>query len=64
MKSKIICLLIILFGCGLAASPNRNCDGVHCTGKPKQVTIAPAKAVVMMIDDVDLLPIHHYLNNF
>jgi hypothetical protein len=64
MKSKIICLLTILFCCGLAASPNRNCDGVRCTGKPKQVTVTPAKTAAMVIDDLDLLPIHHYLSNF
>jgi len=64
MKSKIICLLTVLFCCGLAASPNRNCDGLRCTGKPKQVTVAPAKKVALMIEDLDLLPFHYYLSNF
>jgi hypothetical protein len=64
MKIKIICLLTVLFCCSLAASPNRNCDGVRCVGKPKQVMITPAKKVVQMFDDLDLLPIHRYVNNF
>jgi hypothetical protein len=64
MKSKIICLLTILFCCSLAASPNRNCDGMHCAGKSKQVRITPAKKVILMIDDLDLLPVHRYFNNF
>jgi hypothetical protein len=63
MKIKIICLLTILFGCGLAASPNRNCDGVRCVGKPKQLPVAPAKKVVQ-IDDVELVPFNRHLYNF
>jgi hypothetical protein len=64
MKIKIIGLLIVLFGCGLAASPNRNCGGMRCAGKPKQVKITPAQKVILMIDDLDLLPVHRYINNF
>ena len=64
MKIRIIGLLIVLFGCSLAASPNRNCDRARCAGKPKQVTVTPAKKVMGMIDDLDLLPIHGFFNNF
>lgn len=65
MKLKIVCLLIVLFGCSLAASPNRNCGGVRCAGKlTRQVTTMPVKKVIMMIDEVELLPMHHLLNNF
>jgi hypothetical protein len=65
MKIKIICLLaVLLIGAG-AASPNNYCGGVHCTGKlVKQVTTTPVKKVALMIDDLDLLPGHHFLNNF
>jgi len=66
MKLKIICLLTVLLIGSLAASPNRCCNGKSCTGKPPLVgtTITPAKAVTMMIDDIELLPIHTYFNNF
>jgi hypothetical protein len=64
MKIKIISLLIVLFGCSLAASPNRNCDGVRCAGKTKQVKVTTAKKVIGMIDDLDLLPIHRYFDKF
>ena len=64
MKSKIICLLTFLCCCGLAATPNRNCDGLRCTGKPKQVSVAPAKEVSLMIEDVDLLPFYNCLSNY
>lgn len=65
MKLKIICLLTVLLIGSLAASPNRCCDGIRCTGKPAQrAAKTPAKAVTMMIDDTELLPIHNYFNNF
>ena len=65
MKIKIICLLIVLLiGAGVA-SPNNYCGGVRCTNKvAKQVTITPVKKVVLMIDDLELLPSHHFLTNF
>lgn len=65
MKIKIICLLtVLLIGAG-AASPNNYCGGVRCPGKlEKQVTTTPVKKVVLMIDDVELLPSHHFLNIF
>jgi hypothetical protein len=64
MKIKIICLLtVLLIGAGVA-SPNNYC-GVHCPGKlVKQVTTASVKKVVLMVDDLELLPSHHFLNNF
>lgn len=65
MIPKIIFLLIVLINCGLAASPNRNCGSMHCAGKTtKQATTLPVKKVVMMIDEAELLPLHHFLNNF
>ena len=65
MKPKLICLLIILIGICLAASPNNYCGGVRCTGKQiKQATTTPVKKVVLMVDELELLPSHHFLNNF
>jgi hypothetical protein len=64
MKPKLICILIILIGSSLVASPNNYCGGVRCPGKLKQVTTTPVKKVVLMIDDVELLPSHHFLNIF
>lgn len=66
MKPKIICLLAVLFCCGLAASPNRcTSNGINCAGKHKaNVTASPAKPAVMMIEDIELLPIQHYPGNF
>jgi hypothetical protein len=64
MKPKLICLLIILIGCSLVASPNNYCGGIRCTGKlVKQVT-APVKKMALIIDELELLPSHHFLNNF
>jgi hypothetical protein len=64
MKIKIICLLtVLLIGAG-AASPNNYCGGVHCTGKLIKQATTPVKKVVLMIDDVELLPSHHFLNIF
>ena len=66
MKIKIICLLtVLLIGAGVA-SPNNYCNGVSkCTGKLiKQVTTAPAQKMVMMIDEMELMPVHHFLNKF
>ena len=65
MKIKIICLLtVLLIGAG-AASPNNYCGGVRGTGKlVKQVTVTNAPKVVLMSDDMELLPGHHFLNNF
>ena len=65
MKIKIICLLTVLLIGGLMASPNNYCGGVRGTGKlVKQVTVTNAQKVVHMIDDMELLPTHHFLNNF
>jgi len=65
MKPKLICILIILIGSGLAASPNNYCGGIHCTGKlAKQVTTTPVKKVVLLTDELELLPSHRFLNNF
>jgi len=65
MKPKLICLLIILIGSYLAASPNNYCGGVRCPAQPeKQETTTPAKKVVLMIDDLELLPGHRFLNIF
>ena len=65
MKIKIVCLFAVLLCCGLAASPNRNCGGVRCPGKiTRQATAIPVKKVIMMIDEAELLPLHHFLNNF
>ena len=65
MKPKLICLLIILIVGSLVASPNNYCGDVRCPGKlAKQVTVTTAKKVVLMIDDMELLPSHHFLNNF
>jgi hypothetical protein len=66
MKLKISCLLTVLLIGSLAASPNRCCDGTRCTGKSRIVgtAITPAKAVTLVIDDLELLPIHNYFNNF
>jgi hypothetical protein len=65
MKPKIILLLTVLLVGGLAASPNRNCGGIGCVGKfTPQATTLPVKRVVMMIDEAEMLPLHHFLNNF
>ena len=66
MKIKIICLLAVLLIGGLVASPNNYWGGLHCnSGKPAtKVTTTSVDKVMMMIDDVELLPIHHFLNNF
>jgi hypothetical protein len=70
MKYKIICLLAILFSFSMVATPNRRtCNGMQCAKKQKACEAtrgAPgtAKPVIMMIDEIDLLPIHQYLNNF
>ncbi|WP_143774185.1 hypothetical protein [Niastella vici] len=63
MKPKFICILVILICASLAASPNRCCNGTGCTGKQATTVTTPAKVVTMMIDDVQLLPIHLF-NNF
>ena len=65
MKPRIICLLVILLCCNMIASPNKNTgNGIQCDGHvKKQQPIAPAKRVVLMIDEIELLPIHQYLNN-
>lgn len=57
MKFKIIILLGILLTGGISASPNRSCDG-------KIPTISPAKTVVKMIDEAELMPLHYFLRNF
>jgi hypothetical protein len=65
MKIKIICLLTVLFIGAGAASPNNYCGGVRCTGKlAKKETTIPVKKVALMIDDLELLPSHFFLNNF
>jgi len=58
MKIKIICLLtVLLIAAGVALS-NTWCGGV------KQVTVTHVKKMTVMIDDMELLPSHHFLNNF
>jgi hypothetical protein len=65
VKPKLFCLLIMLIVSSLVASPNNYCGGVPCNGKlAKQVTIAPAKKIVKMIDDAELLPIYQFLDKF
>ncbi|AEV97581.1 hypothetical protein Niako_1206 [Niastella koreensis GR20-10] len=66
MKPKLICLIIILIGSCLAASPKNYCGGVRCPVKPEKqgTTTSPVKKVVLMIDDLELLPSHHFLNIF
>jgi hypothetical protein len=64
MKLKLICLLAVLFGFSLVASPNRCCDRTSCTGKIAKQATTPAKGVTMMIDDTELLPVHQYFSNF
>jgi hypothetical protein len=64
MKPKLICLLIILIGSALVASPNNYCGGLRCTGKLERVTIPPAKKIVKMIDDAELLPIYQFFDKF
>jgi hypothetical protein len=66
MKIKIICLLtVLIIGAG-AASPNNYCGGVRCPGNPEKqaTTTSPVKKMVLMIDDLELLPSHHFLNIF
>lgn len=62
MKLNFICLLIVLISGSFAASPNSYCDGTSKSVKPK--TASPAQPVVMVIDEMELLPIHHFINNF
>jgi hypothetical protein len=65
MKYKITILLAVLLAGGLSASPNKCCKGVRCTtGSGKKAVVTPVRAVVMMIDEAELLPMHHYLNKF
>jgi hypothetical protein len=58
MKIKIICLLTVLLIAAGVAWSNTWCGGV------KHVTVTPVKKVALMIDDMELLPSHHFLNNF
>jgi hypothetical protein len=61
MKIKIIILLTVLLNFTLAASPNKCGKGKPCTiGKLS----TPVRTMVMMIDEAELLPMHHYLNKF
>lgn len=66
MKFKIICLLMVLFCCSLIASPRRcTCNVVTCTGKKQsKVQVTTGRPAIVLIDEIELLPIHHYLNNF
>jgi hypothetical protein len=64
MKIKIICLLTVLLIATGVASSNNYCGGVRNAKLAKQVTATPVKKVAMMIDDMELLPGHHFLNNF
>jgi hypothetical protein len=64
MKYKITILLTVLLIGGLSASPNKCCKGVRCGTDGKKAVTAPVRTVVMMIDDAELLPMHHYLNKF
>ena len=65
MKFKIIIVLAVLLTGSISASPNKCGKGVRCAAKAgNQTTTAPARTVVMMIDEAELLPMHHYLNKF
>jgi hypothetical protein len=65
MKFKIIIVLAVLLTGSISASPNKCGKGVRCANNAgKQTTITPARTVVMMIDEAELLPMHHYLNKF
>jgi hypothetical protein len=66
MKQKLICLLVVLLGCSLLASPNRTADhGSTCSNR-KMITVpAPvANATVEVADDLELiLPMHQLVNS-
>jgi hypothetical protein len=62
MKYKIIILLSILLTGGISASPNKSCKGVRCSTNEKKE--APVRAVMMMIDETEWMPIHPFLRNF
>jgi hypothetical protein len=65
MKFKIIFLLSALLTGGISASPNKCCNGVRCgANEEKKTTVAPVRAVVMMIDEAELMPMHYFLRNF
>lgn len=57
MKFKFIILLGTLLTGGISATPNKSCNGKH-------PPITPVKAVVMMIDEAELMPLHYFLRNF
>lgn len=65
MKLKLICLLLIFIGCCLVASPNNYCGGVRSTRElVNKATTTPVNKVMLLVDDLELLPSHHFLNNF
>ena len=64
MNFKIIFLLSVLLTGGISASPNKCCNGVRCGANAGKQTTAPVRAVVMMIDETELMPMHYFLRNF
>ena len=65
MKTKIICLFAVLVCCSLAASPNRNCGRVKYSSQQKtRAALQPVQTAIIVVDDIELLPIHHYFSNF
>ncbi len=75
MKGKIIIVLAVLLTGSLSASPNKCGKGRRCAGNagkqpagvPHLLSALPGKCGTpgdMMIDDAELLPMHHYLNKF
>lgn len=78
MKFKIIIVLAVLLTGSLSASPNKCGKGVRCAanagkqstttaGVPHLLSALRGKCGTpgnMMVDDAELLPMHHYLNKF
>jgi hypothetical protein len=65
MKCKIIIALAVLLTGSISASPNKCGKGLRCAGNgDKQSTTTPLRAAALMIDDAELLPMHHYLHKF
>ena len=63
MKQKMFCLLLVLIGCSLFASPNRNSDNCDARIKGKVIRVLPLnKANTEVADDLELLPMHQLVN--
>jgi len=62
MKLKIIIVLAMLLTGSLTASPNKTCKGMRCSANEENK--APAEALLMMIDEAELLPMQYFLRNF